>query len=258
MTTQAPLRGAVEGAGAPRLGAPLDESAETAVVGGSNRPGRLVELAPGAAGSPRTVTIHGINASPDAVASLSQAARARGEAVATFAWDDRHRRLTDSSRDLAAALADHVRAAPRAPLTVEAHSMGARIAVLALSQLAERGTLEGPVTLRLIAPPLGGVPSADGARHAPDFLGDLFGGLRPGMDMGPSSDFQRALERVTLPANVRTVIYLGDRDPLARPDDPRLLAVARRLGAEVVVLEGEDHVSAVERVAHGALESPRR
>jgi pimeloyl-ACP methyl ester carboxylesterase len=249
-SVQAPRAGVEQGLARATVGAPIDEAREQSLIGGHDRPGRIVELARGAPGRPATLTIHGINASPADVEALTEAARSGGGAVATFAWDDRHRRLTDSARDLAGELEAFVAAHPGAPLRIDAHSMGGRVAVAALGELAARGGLEGvPVTLRLIASPLGGLESANGARHAPGFLGGLIGGLRPGIDMGTTSEFQRGLEAITLPRSVRVEVHLGGADPIASPDDAALRRVAARLGADVVVAPGRDHVGMVDHVA---------
>ena len=234
-------------------GAPLDEAAEQALLGGRDRPGRLVELQAARPGRGLTLTIHGINASPQDVGALTEAAAARGRGVATFAWDDRFRRLTDSSQDLARELRAWAAEHPGEPLEIDAHSMGARIAIAALAELAAAGELTMQVRLRLVAPPLGGFGSANSARTAPPFIGELIGGVRPGVDMGTTSAFQRRLEAVALPENVRTVIYLGERDTMVRAEDARFQRVAARLGAEVVTLPGEDHVSVIERVARESL-----
>jgi hypothetical protein len=76
------------------------KKAEMAAIGGRQNPGQLLSLG----GDPKkgiTITIHGINDNTTSVKPLGENATKTGEAVATFAWDDRSRRLTDSANDLA-------------------------------------------------------------------------------------------------------------------------------------------------------------
>lgn len=225
----------------------LDEEAEARILGGRNRPGRMVQLAQGAPGAGTTLTIHGINASPADVQGLSEHAAGQGHAVHTFAYDDRFRRLEDSSADLATQLSQWMSQNPGQPLRIRAHSMGGRVALAALQQLHEEGRLTNRVTLDLIAPPLGGFGAANWARlDFLDALGPHIGGVRPGRDMGTSSPFQERLERSQIPGVV-TRIFLGEQDRLVDPRMPGFQAVAGRMRATQDYLPG-DHVSVLEQV----------
>lgn len=228
---------------------PVDETRESEIVGGNNRPGRLVQLAQGRNGA--TVTVHGINASPDHVGPLSQQAAQQGREVHTFAYDDRFRRLRDSSADLAQELGTWMDRNPGQPLNLRAHSMGGRVALGALAQLQEEGRLRGrPVHLDLIAPPLGGYQAADWARmDFTDALGASVPGMRPGKDMGTGSDFQQRLENLRLPENVTTRILVGDRDTVVDPNLPGFRRIAQNLRAQLIQVPGADHETIVARAA---------
>ena len=82
-----------------------NEAAEMAAVGGANKPGVLLPQG-GDPSRGTTVTIHGINGDPSDVLPLGERATKKGEATATFAWDDRSRRLGDSADDFARAVKD--------------------------------------------------------------------------------------------------------------------------------------------------------
>jgi pimeloyl-ACP methyl ester carboxylesterase len=132
-------------------------------------------------------------------------------------------------------------------LVIEAHSMGARIALEALNYLGSRIARLGDVQLVLIAPPLGGFAGANMAPYAPAFLRDV-PGLLPGLDMGSHSALQTDLESMRLPASVVTRIYLGDRDGVVDAETPRFRLVVKRLRASVIRVSA-DHDGIVELVA---------
>jgi pimeloyl-ACP methyl ester carboxylesterase len=222
-----------------------NEAAEMAAVGGTNKPGVLLPQG-GDATQGTTVTIHGINGDPSDVLPLGERAAKKGEATATFAWDDRSRRLGDSADDFARSIKDVLKKNPDAPLTINAHSMGGRVAAVALSRLEKEGALAGhDVRLNMVAPPLQGFASANfagmGAMFAPS--------LRSSVDMGSSSDFQHELEGARLP-NVKVRVFGGSADDIAKVDDD-WKNIARNLagGREPTVLLDADHMSAVTAAA---------
>src|SRR5262245_56585602 len=189
----------------------LDEASEQAILEGDGNRGRLVALSDGIPGMGATITGHGVNAAPSDLQPLHESAVRRGRRLLTFAYDDRFRRLRDSSRELAWAIAQDQREHGDGRLTIEAHSMAPRIAVSALDALmtdrAWRGNLEGRLSLRLIAPALGGSRAANLARLAPPGLAQAIGGVVPGIDMGTNSAFQVGLETADFPPGVATDIY---------------------------------------------------
>ncbi|MCK6552849.1 hypothetical protein L6R52_43900, partial [Myxococcota bacterium] len=160
------------------------------------------------------------------------------------------RRLTDSSIDLATQLRTWLDVNPGAPLAIDAHSMGGRVVLAALDQLAREGRLGArAISLNLIAPPLGGYTAANAARWAPSFLGGAFDGLRPGIDMGTSSSFQERLEALALPPNVHTTIWVAERDTIVDPSMAGFAQIRARLGAETRVVPGATHDSIIDAFA---------
>ena len=213
-------------------------------IGGRNQPGRLLSMG----GNPRqgtTVTVHGINDNPASVLPLGEDAARSGQAVSTFAWDDRSRRLGDSADDFAREIARTLQENPNAPLTINAYSMGGRVAAVALGRLEQQGLLEGRrVELNLVATPLQGFGSANMA-----WMGAAFSsGLRSARDMGTRSDFQRELEAVRLPSvNVR--VLGGGADETAVVND-EWRTIARNLsGREPEIMAGATHESAIAAAA---------
>lgn len=227
-----------------------DETQEQRLVGGSNQPGRLIPLMQGNHGA--VMTIHGINASPQNVDALAQPGVQNGREVHTFAYDDRFRRLSDSSADLARELGQWMARNPGQPLTLRAHSMGGRVTLGALALLQDQGQLEGrPVRLDLVAPPLGGYQAANWARaDVTGLVGSLVGGMRPGLDMGTDSGFQQRLENLRLPSNVQTRIFVGENDSVVDPTLPGFQRIAQNLRARTFQIPGADHNSIVESVAN--------
>lgn len=227
----------------------VDEATENALIGGRNVPGRLVEIGQGAPRGGTVVTVHGINGSPLDVQKLSDRAHERGAHVFTFAYDDRHRSQSANAEDLADELGGWMRQHPGQLITIQAHSMGGRISVAALSELQARGQLTSPVQLDLVAPPLGGFASGNWAGLAPGFLGSVIGGLRPGEDMGTRSSFQKALETTTLPSHVQTRIFVGDQDEIVDSTMPGFTRTAESLRAPVVHFPHATHDSAIDDYA---------
>lgn len=224
-----------------------NEAQERQLLGGTNQPGRLVQLMEGRNGA--VITVHGVNAAPDAVNSLAEPGVRTGQEVHTFAYDDRFRSLSDSSQDLARQLRQWMERNPGQPLNLRAHSMGGRITLGALALLQEQGQLLGrPIQLDLVAPPLGGFVAANWARA--DFtgvLGSLIPVMRPGQDMGTGSGFQERLENLRLPANVRTRIFVGDRDQVVDPNLAGFQRIQRNLRAQLIRLPDADHDSILEQ-----------
>lgn len=229
----------------------ITEEHEASILRGAHGRGVLVELSPGALGATTLVTIHGINAAPDTIQPLHERAQHDGARVLTFVYDDRHSRLTDASRSLAGELATWMKEHPGQPLRIQAHSLGGRVALGALHRLNAEGALKSPVELTLLAPPLAGYASANGARFLPDFLARAIGGAMPGKDLGTNSDYQRMLEALELPSSVSAHIYLAAGDTIAAPDSPTNVKIAQHLRARLFWVEGAEHTSVVGRVASG-------
>jgi hypothetical protein len=224
----------------------IDEKAERAWIGVNGR-ARVIELG----GDERlgtTLTIHGINAAPNDVALLSNAALARGERTLTIAYDDNFRRLQNTADDFAR----HVEAAqsmlkPQTRLRIDAHSMGARAIVVALDRMQRAGRLTGDsVDLHLIAPLLRGIRAANQTWMMPLLLpfglSSLVKNAEPARDLAQSSEFQRELEAARFPAQVRVAITLAEHDRFASKD-ATTIKLAERWRASVLVLPGTTHLS---------------
>lgn len=227
----------------------ITEADERAILGELNTPGKMVDLG----GDPRNglaLTIHGINGAPQDVDPLSRHSLGGNAQTRTYAYDDNYRRLTDTAADLSGQMEGWLRDNPGRPLTLHAHSMGSRVAVAALDDLNKKGLLEGrPVEFNMVAPPLGGYASANGARMAPDFLGGVIKNLRPSKDMGTTSDFQEGLEAARLPDNVKVRVFTAGKDTVVDYDNPHFKTIVDNLRAQVIPLPEADHVNAVDGAA---------
>jgi pimeloyl-ACP methyl ester carboxylesterase len=230
----------------------MGERFERALLVRKDVPGVLVALSEGTPGHGLGVTVHGINASAADIAPLTEELVRSGAATLTFLYDDNYRRQGNSAADLAAAVRPQLAAHPREPLRVWAHSMGARVALVAIEKLAHDGALgDRDVTLELVAPPLGGFFSANLTRLT------LFGfplllefkNARPSLDMATFSGFQRRIESLSLPDNVSVRVFLASHDGLADENHARLRRVLERLRAEVVRLPNTTHASVVAAAA---------
>lgn len=226
----------------------IDEASERSLLKANDNKAHLVDVYDGSANRGTTVTVHGINASPDDMRQLALAAQRKGQDVKTFVYDDRKTRLGETSQDLAEALTG-LSKQHKGPLTIQAHSMGGRVTVDALRKMQESGVLGGDVKLELINPVIGGLDSANSARLAPGPISGLIPGANPGKDMGTNSAFQKELETTQLPKNVKTTVMVGDQDHLVDPKTPHFKAVMDGLNARLVNIAGADHTNALDRVA---------
>ena len=231
------------------LTASVSEEQEQAFLKANRGHGGAIPLNQQRPNRPATLTIHGINDSPDSMKALSEAAARRGDNVSTFAYDDQRDRLNNSSSDLAQTIRQMQQQNPGQPINLSAHSMGGRIATDALRQLQEQGNLKGKVNLQMINPMIGGLNSANSARWAPPGIDHMIAGVKPGKDMGTNSNFQKTLERTQLPRNVNTEIFVGERDDLVNQNSPHFQGVTDGLNARVTTLPGADHNSAIADVA---------
>jgi hypothetical protein len=223
----------------------VEEHAEDSVLWARNVPGALVQVSPGSPGGGVGVSVHGINARCSDVDPLTLELAERGALTLAFVYDDNYRRLWDSAVDLAAALRPYLEGRPGEPLFVRAHSMGARIVLVALERLGREGALAGrDLDVALVAPPLGGYRTADLARLTPWPLSRLKN-VQPGIDMGRDSQFQSRLQALSLPENARVRVFLATNDRIVDPGDRRLWQVVARVRGKTVWLPGATHESAV-------------
>jgi pimeloyl-ACP methyl ester carboxylesterase len=226
----------------------FSEAFEQTVLGGLHA-GRLVTLFQGDPQRPLVITVHGINGSPEDLRPVIDLSMARGKTTLTFAYDDQHRRLTDTTTDLASELAARLARAPLPAIELIAHSMGSRVALAALGRLQRSGALTMPMWLQLIAPPLGGFDVANFASLAPAVVGELIPGVEPGKDLGTASAFQAALEALRLPPLVRTTIFLGGADRVVDPTLVGFTRIVEHLAATIVRFPQADHLGCVAAAA---------
>jgi gas vesicle protein len=229
---------------------------ELNVIGGKNKPGKLVDINEAKAENGAVITVHGINGSPGGhVQHLHKQADSEGKQVKSFAYDDRNRNLTDTSKDLAKELSDWLEQNPGKPLRVQAHSQGSRPALVAIDELHKAGKLKGQdVSLDLIAPIVAGTELANGA-------GLISGGVKSltsSNDNATYSKFQDRIESVKLPDSVKTRIFVGDQDAWINHDGERFNRIAENNNAEVHYLKDTDHTNVVEKVANGELGSKEK
>jgi triacylglycerol esterase/lipase EstA (alpha/beta hydrolase family) len=226
----------------------VNEESERGILKANGGEARLVQLSKGRARG-NVVTVHGINASPDSVKSLSQNSANKGKSVHTLVYDDRKTGLDKTSTEFATALAKLQAQSPGQPLTIRAHSLGGRIAVDALRKMKDSGVLgDSKVELEMTNPVIGGLDSANSAKFAPGIVAPLIPGVAPGKDMGTNSEFQQRLETTQLPKNVKTTTYVGTNDHLVKTEDPHFKAVQDGLNGKVVSVPNEDHDATIEAV----------
>lgn len=226
----------------------IDESGERALLKSSGGKGHLVDVYEGSANRGTTVTVHGINGSPEDMRALAMAAKKKGQDVKTFVYDDQKTRLDKTSQELAGELTK-LSKETRGPLTIQAHSMGGRLTADALRKMQESGVLGKNVKVEMINPVIGGLESANSARLAPGVVSGLIPGVNPGKDMGTDSIFQERLETIKMPSKVDTTIFVGDKDHLVDPQSPSFKAVANGMNAKLVNVPGAGHDDALQRVA---------
>jgi hypothetical protein len=228
---------------------PLDEAHERGILGGRNRPGALALVVKGRPGDPLRVTIHGVNDSPAGVRALTERSFERKVRVETFVYDDQFRRLTDSANDLLAAMSPWLVANPGTPVSIDAHSMGTRICLAAAASMEKASLFGGRVVeLNLAAPILQGLAVANAARSAPELL-EWVAGIAPAQDMGTTCDFQKRIDAIRFPANVKVRLFVGGKDTIVDSQDEAFLAIEKNLAAERVDFSGATHTGVIAEAA---------
>jgi pimeloyl-ACP methyl ester carboxylesterase len=225
--------------------AAFGKSAERLAIERADGRGSLVDMYAGNSEQPTVIAIHGIRGQASDLAPLIRRAAAAGNTIKTFAYDDTFRSLEDSSEDLAEALRTWAETHREAPLRIDAHSMGGRVALGALDRLSRDNTLRGRIELNLIAVPLAGVDRANWLRLLPPFLP----WIRPLGDVASRYGYQRMIERVELPANVEVNVFAGGKDEVFKHSTPQYRAVVRLLRARMQVFPNATHMTTVDEVA---------
>jgi hypothetical protein len=232
----------------------VNETRETGIVDAKKGAGHLVPLSDGKPDRPTTVTVHGFTGNPDDVRPLSNRAAKAGDAVKTFAYDDTGRRLKQSSTELANGMAKWLQENPGRPLRIDAHSMGGRIALDAVDQLNKKGLLKGrQVELNLVASAING-DARGTAAYATTQIPLTGQGLaqlpliKSGQDMSKYSEFQKGLDNIKLPSNVKVRVFTGGEDGKVDRDE-KFDAMCKQLNAERVHFPKADHDTAVGEAA---------
>ena len=101
--------------------------------------GALVDVHIGDVDQLTVIAVHGFRGRAGDLSPLIEKAIVAGHTVKAFAYDDRFRSLEDTSRDLASAIEQWWAIHPHAPLRIDAHSMGGRVALGALGPPVEGG-----------------------------------------------------------------------------------------------------------------------
>lgn len=207
-----------------------------------NTPGKLVLVNSGSQDK-IAISIHGINASPSTLAQIMTKRIDQNFETYAYAWDSRFRRLSHSASDFASELSKLLRTRPGVSVLIDAHSMGARMALVALGRLQKEIELaDHEVIFNMIAPTLSGYKSANSAIRVPAMAQKLVKNLRPSMDMGTKSLFQKELNKVRIQAHAILKVYYAENDVTA-PLDAKSLLISNKLNANLQVIEGVDHSS---------------
>jgi hypothetical protein len=225
--------------------AQVDEALERAILESTDGRGTLVAVHAGGPDHVVSIAVHGIRGKPSDLEPIMRKDIAAGNTVKVFAYDDKFRSLTDSSADLAEAIALWTGDCGASPLRIQAHSMGGRIALGALGLLARAGRLQANVTLDLIAVPIAGVTGAGLARLAPPFIP----WVRPSKDMAPASRYQRMIDTLRLPGNVEVNAFVGGRDTVFEHATVRYRDLVTGLRATLTVFPDATHTSILDEVA---------
>jgi pimeloyl-ACP methyl ester carboxylesterase len=225
--------------------ASIDTAFERRLLKETHGHGTFVDVYTGAADRVTTIFVHGMPDGASTLSAVMQRAIDADGSVKAFAYDNKFRSLEDSSRDLAEAIGTWMDDNPDRKLRIAAHSMGGRVSLGALAILQKEGRLSGDLELNLIASPIAGVRSAIFARLAPGFLP----WIRPLRGVAPASKFQRTIDRLALPSNVRVNIFVGDRDTVFKHGTRKYSALVRQLGATLTVFANATHSSIVDEVA---------
>lgn len=228
----------------------IDNATESFMLSQGDECGRIVKLGDGQPGRGAHLSIHGLGTGPSAMQPLIDKAAAEGQATSTFIYDDMHCNQARVGSDLARYLRGWMSQHHGQPMTIETHSLGGRMALTALGQMARDGTLPGDVvTLNMISPPLGGFGFANICLTMPGPLARLIPGATPTRDMATWSSGQKLLEEVTLPASVHTSIFYGTNDNLIDYTKPAHATIENNLHATVYYLAGGEHTTTVPTVA---------
>jgi pimeloyl-ACP methyl ester carboxylesterase len=241
-------RGAVEVAivsASDRQPASIDAVFERQLLKETHGHGTFVDVHTGDADTPTTIFVHGMPGAASSLTGVIQKAIDAGGTVKAFAYDNKFRSLEDSSRDLASSIETWMDDNPGRRLRVTAHSMGGRVALGALAILETDGRLRRDVELNLMASPIAGMKSAIFSVLAPGFIP----WIRPSRGIASVSKFQRVIDRLELPPNVKVNIFVGDKDEVFTHSTKKYGALVKKLHATLKVFANATHMSILDEVA---------
>lgn len=226
----------------------LDEKAEQKILKESDSHGQIVRLNEGKPGKGIHLSIHGLGANPGDMAPVTNRAEAKGQATATFAYDDFHGEQGQNAQALASELKGWLAEHPGEKVTIETHSLGGRMILAAFQVLQKDGEMPtNSIRLSMISPPLAGFGLFNIAMPLGP-LAKLIPGAAATRDMATMSGAQSSLETVRLPDNVQTKIFYGDNDSWIDYTTKGAKKMAENLNAQVYYLAGE-HTTTVPTVA---------
>lgn len=242
---------------ASNLAAPITHEMQGRLLRGQEHCTAILPLSEANPQGPGYLSVHGLGTGPDAMAAVDQQALSEGRNVSTVAYREMTCSIGESGRDLAAQMAPWLQAHADHPIEITTHSLGGRIVLEALSELARDGKLpKTPIQLHLISPPLGGFGLLNLSLTMPPFLAKLIPGANPTRDLATHSGAQHRLRDIKLPDNVHTRIYYGTKDQLIDYTARDAVHVAKNLNAEVYYIAGRHHTEMVDAVAHGEAFQP--
>jgi hypothetical protein len=228
-----------------RQPATIDGAFERRLLKETHGRGTLVDIHAGAAHKPTSIFVHGMPGAASSLMSVMQKAIDADETVKAFVYDNRFYSLEESSRDLARSIEEWRKDHRDRPLRIAAHSAGGRVALGSLAILDNDGHLAGEVEVNLIASPIAGVQSATFARLAPNFIP----WIRPLRGISPSSRFQKVIDRLRLPDNVKINIFVGGHDRVFSYSTTRYSVLVERLHATFRIFATATHTSILDELA---------
>ena len=230
----------------------IDGAFERTLLKQTHGRGTFVDVHTGEAATSTTIFVHGMPGAASSLSGVMHKAIDDGDTVLAFAYDNKFRTLEDSSRDLASSIATWMDDNPGQALRLVAHSMGGRLALGALAILERDGRLTGDVELTLIASPIAGLRSAFFSPLAPGFIP----WVRPSRGISSVSRFQKVIDRLELPSNVRVNVFVGDKDKLFKHSTKKYGNLVARLNATLKVFANATHTSILDEVARLPAVSP--
>jgi hypothetical protein len=115
--------------------ASIDKTFEREALKKTHGRGMLIDVHVGNSDEPMTIAVHGTRGGPSTLTQVMQKQIDAGNTVKAFVYDDEFRSLEDSSRDLATSIELEMDRNSGRQLRLDAHSMGGRVALGALSIL---------------------------------------------------------------------------------------------------------------------------